>query len=76
MGKSNLLLERRSFGATARGTILIHGFETMSGCISDSTGSSVPEHSSLLTYRHTLISHEKDFAAVFRNAQRVVLHAG
>jgi len=36
MGKSSLLLERREDGAGLTGMISISGFETISGCISDS----------------------------------------
>jgi hypothetical protein len=45
MGKSNLLLERKNLGARANGTILISGFEMMSGWISDS-----------ITVSHVIIS--------------------
>jgi hypothetical protein len=74
-GKSNLLLERKDSGAGTSGMILMSRFETMSGCISDSTHPQQLYFFRLISV-HTLIADQKHPRTMFCDAQRVVLHAG
>jgi hypothetical protein len=74
-GKSSLLLERRYAGAGTNGVTWINGLETMSGCNSDSA-TSQSAIDDLLYGFPTLVADQKYSAAMFGDAQSMVLHAG